>query len=354
MKLALFLLLVTAQLWTQAFAKQRNKSVKSNHQRILSERLMNKTDINLCEIKGNSEHMHCVCSDGTSVFNKTRAECWIFSEISTDNSIWNLFSTQPWLRWLKLMVRPEVKIFRLPKVIFTHLHRLEYVSILYGNIEELPSYAFHESKTLKEAKLSSNGITKIATHCFYNMSELTLLQLDENNIEELREDMFVKLPKLSKLVLSRNNISQIQDGTFSHLSQLEELFLDGNNLRSLNRMTFMELGHLKMLILSMNKIGSIDDFTFEQLWDVVILDIDQNELRFLSDRAFSGLNSLEELILSNNYLTVLPHGLFADNTRIKYLNLRNNELKSLAYETIGPVLTNIVKHSNGDLIISGE
>ncbi|XP_045479050.1 connectin [Harmonia axyridis] len=334
-------------------ANQRSKIFKSGHQRILSEKQTNKTDINLCDIKGNSEQIHCACSEGwSSTFNRTRAECWIFSEIPKDNNIWHLFSTQPWLKSLKIMIRPDVKFFDLPKIIFTYLTKLEYVSIIYGVIEELPAYAFSESVTLGEVDLTSNHIKRLSSHCFYNMPNLTVLQLEDNNIEELYKEIFMKLPSLTRLVLSRNNISVIQDGTFAYLTQLEELFLDNNRLRALNRMMFMELGRLKMLMLSSNKIRSIDDLTFEQLWEVVVLDLDQNELRFLSERAFSGLNSLEELILSNNMLTVLPHGLFADNTRMRYLNLRNNELKTLSYNTFQPVLTNIVKHASGDLIVA--
>ncbi|XP_044747660.1 connectin isoform X2 [Coccinella septempunctata] len=352
MKPVLLVLLSLHLLLVEVSTKQRSKMFKSGHQRLLLEKQLNKTDINLCDIKGNSEQIHCVCSEGWPPFNRTRAECWIFSEIARDNNVWHLFSTQPWLKSLKMMIRPEVKFFHLPKIIFTYLNKLEYLSIVYGVIEELPSYAFAESTTLAEVVLSSNHIEKLSAHCFYNMPSLTSLQLDDNKIEELHKEMFMKLPILTKLVLSRNNISIIQDGTFAHLTQLEELYLDNNRIRALNRMIFMELGHLKMLMLGSNKIRNIDDLTFEQLWEVVVLDLDQNELKFLSERAFSGLNSLEELILSNNYLTTLPHGLFADNTRIKYLNLRNNDLKTLSYNTLSPVLNNIIKHSSGDLIIT--
>ena len=61
----------------------------------------------LCTMEGNAAALHCVWVGGAPPVNTTSAECWIFTGVSKDHSIWSLFATQPHINQLKILVRPQ-------------------------------------------------------------------------------------------------------------------------------------------------------------------------------------------------------------------------------------------------------
>lgn len=258
----LILLLITASLiCTDAvsgrYRKERErKKDKSKLQK----------DANLCTMQGNSAVLHCVCVGGSPPLNTTSAECWVFTGVTKDLSVWSLFATQPHITELKFLVRPQEQFTFVPTEGLRHLNYLRKLEITYANINEIQPYAFANSTTLYELTLPRNNIVQLDHHAFAHLTNLSELNLERNRIAEIRRHVFVDLLHLKRLLFSHNNLSVIQERSFRYLAHLLELDLQKNYISVLTRYTFSGLGELKRLDLSKNKISMLGDLTFSELW----------------------------------------------------------------------------------------
>lgn len=99
-RLVVLLLIATSLCITTTANSWKKKDRKKD-------KLKSQRDANLCTMEGNAGALHCVCVGGTPPINTTSAECWIFTGVSKDHSIWSLFATQPHITQLKFLVRPN-------------------------------------------------------------------------------------------------------------------------------------------------------------------------------------------------------------------------------------------------------
>ncbi|KAK5643394.1 hypothetical protein RI129_007239 [Pyrocoelia pectoralis] len=284
---------------------------------------------NLCTIEGNSAPFHCFCSDGTSTTNATKAKCWVFSGLTPEHSLWTLFSTQPHIIELNVMVTPMGELSFIPT----------------NGINNIHPYALANLTKIHEIRLAKNRILTLNPRAFAHLLNLSLLDLDENRIFELNRDVFVDLPLLKKLFLKQNNLSAIQEGAFRQLGHLVELELSTNSISILTKDTFAGLGELKKLFLSYNKIIMLGDLTFAELWILEELDLEGNQIEFISDRAFAGLTHLTKLNLSYNKLKNLRSNLLDGVPAITNFDLRHNQLETLTFDNVKPILHNFYNES---------
>lgn len=252
----LFLLLIVAALCTADSWRKKDRKKEKTKQK----------DANLCTMEGNSAALHCVCIGGSPPHNTTSAECWVFTGVTKDHTIWSLFSTQPHITQLKFLVRPQGQFTFVPTKGLRHLIHLNELQITYANINEIHPYAFANSSSLRELTLSRNQIVNLDHHAFAHLTNLTELNLEQNRISEIRRDVFVDLPRLLKLYAAENNLSVIQECAFRQLAHLLDLELDRNYISVITRDTFTGLGELRRLDLSYNKIGMLGDLSFSELW----------------------------------------------------------------------------------------
>lgn len=256
-------LCVTLLLFTSVLAKYR----KEKDRKKMPSKITGISDnTNLCTIEGNSVPFHCFCSDGTTTTNATKAKCWVFNGLTQEHSLWTLFSTQPLITELNIMVTPMGQLNFIPTKGLQYLKELQTLSIMYGSVDDIHPYAFANLTKVYEIMLARNRIVTLSHHAFAHLTNLSILDLDENRLSELNRDVFVDLPHLKKLFLKQNNVSVIQEGTFRHLGHLVELELGANSISVLTKDTFAGLGELKKLILSSNKIIMLGDLTFAELW----------------------------------------------------------------------------------------
>lgn len=73
----------------------------------------------------------------------------------------------------------------------------------------------------------------------------------------------------------------------------------------------------------------------------------------LSERAFDGLNNLRILNLEHNRLTTLEGGVFSGVPAVTTLNLNHNLLETITYNTVLPIMDNLVNNTSSVLSISG-
>ncbi|KAF7262375.1 hypothetical protein EG68_00567 [Paragonimus skrjabini miyazakii] len=140
----------------------------------------------------------------------------------------------------------------------TGLEQVEYLSIIYCNLQAIESKAFLGMTKLKHLDLSRNALRRLDTYTFFGLQLINLylqeqhnlteagLQISEdafdglttdqinlrgNKISVLRYKTFVKVNNLHRLILSDNRIRQVDDGFSQHFNQLSYLLdLTGNPL----------------------------------------------------------------------------------------------------------------------------
>lgn len=207
------------------------------------------------------------------------AECWIISpEISRKDPQWLAFNSQTQLQHLKFSVLSTGNLSFVPTDILQSLKILRTISIEYGHIHELQSFAFGNLTLLMNISLANNQIKVIGPYTFSNHPHLHEVNLEKNEIYELDRLAFVNLPNLSRVNFDHNRLEVIQDDTFEALSKLSELLLRNNSISKLTREIFKGLGNLKVLNLSFNKLTLIGDTVFAELWSLQELKLENNQI----------------------------------------------------------------------------
>lgn len=174
-----------------------------------------------------------------------------------------------------------------------------------------------------------------------------------NSAHSLRRDTFVNLPSMKILLLNRNNISTLHDKAFKELTSLEELELSTNQIKVITGDSFHGLRNLVRLDLRNNLIAMVGDKTFIEMPSLRELELDQNEIEYISEKALDGMRNLRKLRLSDNRLISLEPDFLAGAPSVYFLDLRDNELKTMTFDNIKPIVTNLY-NSSSHFYLNGE
>lgn len=301
--------------------------------------------VNICDIEEQGSPLFCYC-DSNQLGNATDANCWIFGKLEPEVPIWNHFNSQSHIKKLTLTVRPVGSFSHIPTGVLKQLTDVEVVTIQYATISVLKERAFSNISTILEINLSRNGLVNMSRLAFENMRNLTHLNLDENRIGEINRDVFVGLPSLKKLFINKNNVTVVHDKAFRHLASLEELELSGNEISVVTRDTFNGLRNLLRLDLRANRLAMIGERTFAEMPALEEMDLDQNQIEFISEKALDGMRGLRKLRLSENKLVTLESDFLAGAPNVYLLDLRDNQLKTMTFDNIKPIVTNLYNSSS--------
>ncbi|CRK99190.1 CLUMA_CG012505, isoform A, partial [Clunio marinus] len=308
--------------------------------------------LNLCR-KDRTLSFLCHCTPEDESIKAQKAECWIISsDISRKDPQWLAFNSQTQLQHLKFSVLANGNLSFIPTDILQSLKFLRTISIEYGHVHELYSFAFGNLTLLTNISLTNNQIKIIGPYTFGNHQHLIDINLEKNEIYELDRHAFVNVPNLIRLNLNNNQLEVIQDDTFEAFSKLNELWLRNNSINKLSREIFKGLGNLKILNLSFNKLIFIGDTVFAELWSLQELELESNQIEKISERAFDGLNNLQRLNLENNRLKLLERGIFTGVPALIYLNLMKNSLETITFNNILPLMDNLVNNTSSILDIT--
>lgn len=333
---ALFLILVLVPSILTASTRSRSKKKTKDTK---------EKQVNVCEIDEQGASLYCYCNSN-DLRNATEANCLIFGRLEPEQPIWNHFSSQPYLKKLTLIVRHDGNFSHIPTTAIKQLKDIETIMIQYANISVVPERAFSNISTVVEINLSRNRIENLTRYAFENMKNLTHVNLDDNRIAEIYRDVFINLPNLRKLFINKNNLTTVHDKAFKHLTHLEELELSGNEISVLTRDTFYGLKSLVRLDLRDNHLGMIGDKTFIEMRELQEIDLDQNQIEFISGIALEGMTSLRKLRLSENKLVTLEPDFLAGAPNVYLLDLRDNMLKTMTFDNIKPIVTNLYNSSS--------
>ncbi|XP_047998091.1 connectin-like [Leguminivora glycinivorella] len=297
---------------------------------------------NICENDNRDRQASVMCHcDTTRPKMATKADCFIFTEVTPEDPIWPNFSFQPGLLHLVFNDRTDHKALTfIPAKAIVRLVRLKQLSIQFSVIHNIPPYAFANSSSIRQISLKSNKIFNLERHSFAQMMMLSDLNLDDNYITEIRRDVFFGLPNLHILHLSNNNLSLIHEGCFKHLNNLIELNLDVNYISVVTKEMFEGLEKLSSLNLRNNLLTMIGNLAFSEMWGLKDLMLDNNAIKYVADRAFGGLSQLRKLTLSGNKLTVFFSNILKERSTLIVLDLKDNLLETMSYEAIRPVIDN--------------
>ncbi|XP_068976753.1 connectin-like [Bombus flavifrons] len=309
-------------------------------------------EVNICAIEGVQAPMYCYC-DNNTIRNATEATCVVLSPFSINDPTWNYFTSQIYLQKLKFVVRTPNGLEYIPVQLLRQLKNLQKITFQDASIEELKESAFSNLPTITEIDLSTNSISTLRTHAFENLKNLTAIFLNSNRITEINRDTFVNLPSLKILSLNGNNISTLHDKAFKHLTTLEELQLVDNQIKVITADSFHGLRSLLKLDMRNNLIAMIGDRTFIEMPSLRQLDLDQNEIEYISEKALDGMRNLKKLKLSENKLVTLEPDFLAGAPGVYVLDLRDNSLKTLTFDNIKPIVTNLY-NSSSQFYLSGN
>lgn len=335
-------LLVITLLLVSSTLSERSTVVTSRREKDKGKYKIGNKINNPCSVDSRNAPIHCYCSPNGIPANATSAECWIFSnDVVGEYHYWGYFVNQPYIKEMKIQVRPDGRLATIPTKALAVLQELQKFTVMYGNVEKIHSFAFANSSKLMELNLAKNQIITLEEMAFAHLPNLTEVILDENRISELNRNVFVNVPNLQRLYITQNNLSVIEEDAFKYMASLIELELQYNYLTTLTKETFTGLSGLEKLELGHNKINFLGDLTFAELWDLEILNLEENQIEYISPRAFVGLNHLKRLTLNENKLRMLSTNVLDALPGINYLDLRSNDLETLTYENIKPILHNL-------------
>ncbi|XP_029169626.1 connectin-like [Nylanderia fulva] len=303
---------------------------------------------NICDIQNQQTAMYCYCKEDLQ--NATSADCWVMSKLDRDDPLWDYFKSQIYLETLVFTVRQIDVLDYVPTALLRQLKNLHTLKIMYANIYEITEHTF-SNFGFASLNLDRNMIIALQKNAFENMRNLTELSLQENRITDINREAFVNLPVLRKLSLHQNNISTIRDKTFKHLNLLQELELSSNQITSITHETFYGLRNLQRLNLRNNQIAMIGKRNFAEMPGLIELELDQNVITYISERAFDGMHDLQKLRLSENLLVKLPQDFLAGAPNVRFLDLRENALKTMTFDNIKPIVTNLYS-INSDFFLS--
>nr|XP_050863662.1 connectin-like [Vespula vulgaris]XP_050863663.1 connectin-like [Vespula vulgaris]XP_050863664.1 connectin-like [Vespula vulgaris]XP_050863665.1 connectin-like [Vespula vulgaris] len=297
-------------------------------------------EVNICDIEGRQAPVYCYC-DNNGLRNATDANCLVLNRFKVDDTMWSYFVSQIYLTKLALTVRASGTLDYIPTDVLRQLKHLKIVVFQYAKIEELAERSFSNLSSIVEINLSRNMIVVLKKHAFENVKELNVINLDDNRISEINRDVFVNLPNLRTLYLNNNNVSIVHDKAFKHLIYLEELQMSNNRITVITRESFHGLRNLKRLDLRNNLISMIGDRSFVEMPELTELELDQNSIEYISEKALDGMRNLKKLRLSENRLVSLEPDFLSGAPGIYFLDLRDNILKTMTFNNIKPIVTNL-------------
>ena len=163
-------------------------------------------------------------------------------------------------------------------VALCQLQNVETLSLMGHSFAEVPDCVAQNGRTLRQLRLSNNGISK-ASAATFQLRFLELLDLSNNKLTLKASDDWSGLTKLSNLFLNNNPTAELPS-SIGQISTLEVLSLVNTQITTLPD-SFANLTSLRVLDLTNTKIVT-------------------------TPKAFAGMVNLEQLNLTG--VTTLPPG----------------------------------------------
>ncbi|XP_053608907.1 connectin-like [Plodia interpunctella] len=307
----------------------------------------NKRDIatSLCDpLSDSNNKIRCYCKKYSSHSEQVKvAECSLTTKnVEMNDPSWDEFVVIENVTKLTLTNTKGISLSYIPTDAIQYTKALTKLIITYGNIEDIPPFAFANLTQLEEIIVRDSNIKTLQKYAFAHHKATHTISLDNNGIEEINRDVFVDLPSLKQLYLTSNKIAIIHDRAFTHLNNLKELEIDKNELFSLNSETFHGLRKLDRLVLSNNNLEVIGAKTFVHLVQLQSLSLDGNHIQMLDEKAFNGATQLTSLTLARNKLKDFDNAqIFEGLNNLRSLSLRDNQLVKIKAESMTPIINNL-------------
>lgn len=174
-------------------------------------------------------------------------------------------------------------------------------------------------------------LKKIPDLIFDTYSNLITLKMEEAGIEILPEHHFAKSQVLKNLILNSNQIQVIPTHAFEGLKEIIYMEIMNNKIELIEANAFDGLLTLELLDLSGNKIKHITESTIIGAKYLKFLNLNENELELIDDGALN-LPNMEGMNLRRNRLATLPTDICGVSPKLRYLHLSVNHLTSVNME----------------------
>lgn len=208
---------------------------------------------------------------------------------------------------------------------FFNLTLLEELVLANNKIERIHHRAFIRNTHLKRLSLQKCSLVNVPREIFEHMKQLTALQLDQNQISTLDSTSFQYLTQLRNLRLEGNSLHFVPSDALSPLVSLEALNIGGNSISSIPVNAFLKLHNLVILLMKRNSILDIDEDAFTNLTTLRVLELDDNHLDAIP-KALTKLVNLQELSVSGNKIKYIPDGILQHCKGLGLLELKGNPL----------------------------
>lgn len=211
-----------------------------------------------------------------------------------------------------------------PESSFRNLTHLEFLSLAYNNLEEVPRHIFPHTPKLGTLDLGAQRIRRVSAGDFRLLPRIEHLLMFRNALTELDTG---SLPNtLRTLHLSRNNLTTL-NGTLRHMDVLRLVFLNDNRLTTLDNE--LPLHSTKLFnILAHNNLLTHLPPDFRTLTELRTLYMRNNRLRSL-DGMLRHSRHLENFEGNQNLIEVLAEDEFQDCEIMEMLDLGANRIRSV-------------------------
>ncbi|XP_067613440.1 toll-like receptor 6 [Eurosta solidaginis] len=235
---------------------------------------------------------------------------------------------------------------------FSHLVRLQELSIQYCKLAKFNRYVLEGLTQLRNLTLRTNNILwptinfEIEANAFAMVKNLERLDLSSNNIWSLPDNIFCALNGLSSLNMSENRLQDVNELGFRDHSRdqansgggAEHSTVATPEITTTKRQQSSSSGStsscsldLEILDVSYNHFVLLPANGFGMLRRLRVLQGNNNEISMIADKALSGLKNLQIINLASNKIVALPSELFAEQSgSIQEVYLQNNSISVLS------------------------
>ncbi|KAK7866903.1 hypothetical protein R5R35_001645 [Gryllus longicercus] len=229
--------------------------------------------------------------------------------------------------------------------------RSEYLQILdmaNCGLEEIPSKAFTELRSLMTLRLGNNSLRAVTI----NVSSLSHLDLHKNSIGPTTNRLQISAPRLLKLDLSSCLFATISPDFLGSFPLMEYFDISDNIIDFLNPDVFNALSNLLKLNLTNNLIYTLPANIIDQNRKLEAIDLSNNPLvigrtsilttcsariimmkrcrfRDITSTSLNGLSNATELHLSDNKLQTISKSVFTSVPLLVSLYLDGNKISQI-------------------------
>jgi Leucine-rich repeat (LRR) protein len=202
---------------------------------------------------------------------------------------------------------------------------IEYLEIVFGNIEYLPKELIEKFPNLKTIALFENvRVERIHPNFSADgYEDIEGLVIVGGSPRIIKANALSKLRSLREFILGNTPLEVIEDEAFKNNPELQRVVFYGNKLKRLRKNIFLK--NQKLLSVTFYK----------------------TKIKLVSEKLFGNQPDLLEVTLAQSKLLKVPRHFFRNNKKLKYVDFSSNKIEKIYRSSfVGPKFLELVDFRN--------